>query len=172
MRQQIIDGILAGEPLRAIGARVVPPVHHSSISRFKLDLLRPAVTKLRGVSPERNIIKELALSTGINGDAGEHGDNARETVRQNIHDRVHSLDSRLEAWISDAERANDGKPLHPALAAHSRNILSSLELRAKLAGLLQDGTNGTTINVAVMASSPGQPADAQPVVDVTFSSSK
>jgi hypothetical protein len=136
----------------------VPPVHHSSISRFKLDLLRPAISSLRGVTPERNIIKELALSATTKQDSEQHADAARETVRQNIHDRVQSLDDRLELWISDAECANEGKPLHPALAAHSRNMLSSLELRARLSGLLQDGASGTTINIAVAGGS----ADVEP----------
>ena len=165
-RQQIIDAILAGESLRAIGARVVPHLHHTSIARFKLQLLKPAIHSLRGVSPERNRMKSLALSAGINGDAGEQASLAQDAVRQEIHNSVSKLDERLEAWIADAEKANEGKPLHPALSAHTRNVLSSLELRAKLSGLLTDGTV-TTINVA-MVQADSSPSQAQEPPSVTI----
>lgn len=183
MRQQIIDAILAGETLRSIAKRVVPELNHVTLSRFKLQTLAPAVQSLKGKTARHNAIKDIATAAGIRGDYDNGHDVVDQAIKHQIHGSIEKLEKRFEGWIDDAERRvvlnKDGMPVydsagepvryleHKALAAHSRNMLSSVELRAKMAGLLQDGTPGTHINITLaMSNSPTETAQAVNVIEL------
>jgi hypothetical protein len=164
-RQQIIERILAGESMRSIGATVVPPVHHTSVARFRLKALGKATRTMRGKSPEVLSLKELSLASGANGNAFDGIQAVSEQLRSELHNAVEADRERLRKYLADAEAAQFVDPVtgevshnmdHGALARHIRNSLSSIELRARLSGLLQDGA-GVAVNVAIaVAASPVQ----------------
>ena len=150
-----------------------------TISRFKLKLLGPAVQSLSGKSESRKIIRDIAGTAGAHGDPSQVAESVRESLRRELQGAINRDRQRRESWISDAEKRpvldklgepvkdSDGTVVryleHKALASHDRNNLTSLELQAKLAGVLQDtATQGATIRAVVLMPSPGDPAAAQP----------
>lgn len=145
-RQTIIDGILAGDAVRTIAAKLEPPVHHSTITRFRMKLLGVASRNLQSNNPTSNAIKELVSDPS--------GELATQRARTEIESALQRTHQKLAEWCDDAETGNDGKPLHQALAAHTRNNLSTLELRAKLSGLLNDGAQHIQVNIAVAGAGP------------------
>ena len=101
---------------------------------------------------------------------------------------VVDFSERREKWISDAEKravlSKSGEPIrdsdgsvvrdmdHRALSSHDRNNLSALELRAKLAGLLQDGAGvAATVQFAIVmpptVTVAGQAAPAEAAIEIT-----
>lgn len=183
-RQQIIEQILAGTPLRTIGTNAVPPLHHTTLSRFKLKLVAPAVKRMRGSSPKHQEIKDIARASGVFGDASEGAAEVQDAMRQRVYSAVDKLDDQFAGWIQDADnravldklgmpvRDSDGTVVrykeHRALAAHSSNMLKSLEFRARLAGLLQDGAHSAQIITNIQLVMPRRDDEpAGQVIDIT-----
>lgn len=163
MRQQIIDGILAGESLAKIARTVQPPVHHSSLSRYRMTLLGNATSKIVGRSDVSKALSALGSSVG----SPDERSHVQAKLRQELHNRVNAAVERRERYRANAEELDEaGRMEHRALAAHDRNDLSALELQARLAGLLTDPS--VQVNVqSVQVSLPAAPAESEPqVIDV------
>jgi hypothetical protein len=150
-RQQIIDGILAGESLRKLAATVAKGLHPSTLSRYRMILLGRATKTLQSQSVTSKLMKELA-------NPGRDGENAQDRLRADLQQSVEHLEKRFEPWIQNAETvAKDGQLHHRALASHSRNLMTAVELRARLAGLLQDSATALVqIAVCGTGSRPGE----------------
>lgn len=160
-RQEIIDAILAGEALRSIAKRVVPPMNHTTLSRFKLQILTPAVSTLRGTSSKYSELQGLALATGMKQTRLDPASAVDLMVKQSVHASIDKRIQRREAWIKSAWNGGTD-PDHRALSAHDRNEFTDLELTARLAGLLQTGAPGeTTVNIAVMVPAAAEVPEAR-----------
>lgn len=154
-RQQIIDAILAGTPLRNIAATVDPPLHYSTLSRFRSTLVSSVASRIHARGESAKAIKTMAdgattYARGVSNQSDtDKGESNREEIRALLQRATAKLESRFESWIKNAEEpAEDGQLHHSALSLHSRNALNAIELRAKLAGLLQD-VAGVANNVAM-----------------------
>jgi hypothetical protein len=159
-RQEIIDSILAGKALRNIAATLDPPLHFTSLARFRKDMLKTASAGMHARGADCSAIKDLCA---------DPADQSRvtERLRDDLQQSVQAANDRFDRWIDSAEAQEEVNAItgevrynmdHGALARHSRNVLSAIELRAKLAGLLQDGSATVAINIAVAGGS----ADVEP----------
>lgn len=159
-RQQIVDAILNGDSLRNIAATVAPPVHFTTLSRFRLNLLGRASKGVHAKGSIATAIKDLCSPADAKPDV-------QQRLRDELQQSIQRDRARYEGWLEDAEErpvldklgnpmlGADGRVLrvmdHRALAAHSRNGLSAIELRAKLAGLLQDSATNVAVQIAVLS---------------------
>jgi len=172
-RAEIIEAILSGETLRSIAKRVVPPLNHVSLGRFKLKLIAPAVNGLKGKTGESKRLSEIATIAGVGEPPSDAIQAARDSMKHALIETVNARKLRRERWISEAEKRPIVSPEtgeivgnmmdHKALAAHDRNEGSDIEFTAKLSGLLQDSSAGAaTIRAVVLMPAPGDPAAQQP----------
>lgn len=150
-RQQIREDILSGKSLRSVAATLNPPLHHATLARYRIQLLGVASKNMRGSNDKALEIRAIADShrdsDGISA--------LQERVRTELQQVAEAQEERRLRWISNAEQqTEDGQLNHRALSSHDRNLLASLELRAKLAGVLNDGTQ-TNTNVQVCVMMPG-----------------
>lgn len=172
-RQQIIDGILSGQSLRTIGHSVVPQVHHTTLARFKLKLVGPAVRAMRGVNTNARDLKAIASAAGLDMDPANAAERYAEDLRKMVQERVAARLERRGGWISEAEKRpiadKNGNVFndmdHRALSAHDRNEGTDLEFLARLAGLLSDG-GSTTINMQIGIQPQQAQAQEELVIDV------
>ena len=150
-RQEIIDAILAGKALRQVAATIDPPLHHATLARYRQVLLTSATRTMKAKGDTCLALKDLAADPSETSAVNER-------LRGELHQSIQAANSRFDRWISSAESHEQVDPEtgevrynmdHGALARHSRNVLSAIELRAKLAGLLQDGSATVAINIAV-----------------------
>lgn len=151
-RQQIREDILAGEPVKEIAKRLQPPLHYSTISRYRMLLVGKAIHTMHGRSDKSLSMLDVAGKQVVGEDGPDH---LKERMRTELQSAALEAESRRLRWISNAEQqTEDGQLNHRALSSHDRNLLASLELRAKLAGVLNDGTQ-TNTNVQVCVMMPG-----------------
>lgn len=159
-----------------IGQSIDPPLHMSTIAKFRRKVLASSVTSLRPKSQQGKEVQEAGNRDIAYGDKV---DSARADLLARI--QKHSL--RRERWISDAEnqvlRDADGLPMagpdgkvltsldHRALAAHDRNHQSAMELEGRLTGALLEQSNQANVQLAIYmpqmdASQPTPAAAAAP----------
>lgn len=168
-RQQIIDDIISGKPLVQIAAKLDPPLHFATISRYRTKVLGVATRKMHGKSATTKALKEFGQAV-----ASEDGENdVKKALRDELQMSCKRLNERRERWIQDAERvavyddsgaAVGSKMDHRALSSYDRNDLSSIELQAKLAGILQETANHVQIVASMQIGSDGQVAGE--VIDI------
>ena len=171
---------------RAIAATLDPPLHYSTISRFRRKLLTSATTHLRGRTDKVRALKDLAAIAKGETTNGDLIADARARLQQ----KVLEASNRRQSWLSAAESIpvfdKDGLPVidpttgkqmvtldHRALAAHDRNNISATELEAKLAGILREEQKTATVNAVIVL--PGNAptavapeAQPEPAIDVEF----
>lgn len=150
-RQEIIDAMLAGKSLRNIAATLATPLHYTTLARFRRNMLGQATQRLR---PTGSIVKAIVARS-----APLSEDKSNETLREALQQSILKLDQRRERWIADAESYQTVDPetgevshnmQHSALSRHAGNALTAIELRAKLAGLLQTGSGVLQVNNTVL----------------------
>lgn len=169
-KQLIIEAILAGESLRAIGAKVVPSVHHTSLARFRAKAMMNVAATIRGRRPEYVAIKEIAAASDTTRKADVVNREADDSLRQRVNTAIDKRLNRREQWISAAEKDPDGLD-HRALAGHDSNELRDLRTIAELGGLLSQPTaSNVTVNAVVIMPAPQteqeQSAAADQVIDL------
>jgi hypothetical protein len=138
-RQEIIDGILAGKQLTLIAKGLQPRLHFTTIGRYRQVLLKGVTASMHGKGATSSALKELAESSGSHSTPSE-------SLREQLQRSIVRTETRLDRWIQAAESETDPETgetrfNHRALGLHTRNGLSAIELRAKLAGLLQESAN-------------------------------
>jgi len=177
-RQEIIERLLKGDSTRKVAASVNPPLNQSTVSRFRMQILSPAVGALKGSRPNPDKIKELANAQGITTPISEGKEQFKDIIRHQVQNSVLTLEKDFRRWLGDAETSQSIDEVtgevrhnmdHAALARHARNALSAIELRAKLNGVLQDAAGSTQVNVnavVVMPSHAPESRDDGPVIDI------
>jgi transcriptional regulator with XRE-family HTH domain len=152
-RNQIIDAILAGQSLRKVAK--LAGVSHTAIADYKRKVVAPAV---------KNSAKSL-VKNNVPAEVSEHIQECTELTHQAVAEnpvisRVLEKMERYPRWLQAAENAADYRALSSLDGAETR----TLELQAKLLGLLQD-TAGTTTNVQILvlppSTRPESPQSAQ-----------
>lgn len=139
---------------------------YATIARFRAKLLGNATKLMRGRSENTSPLKDLgAMARGVA---------TNESIAAAQRDKLQqvlagALERRLR-WTDDAENrpildktgqpiiGADGKPMmymeHRALAAHDRNLLSALELQAKMDGILAPEAASFQVNAVIVLPSP------------------
>jgi len=173
-RQEIHDAIMAGESLRKLATRLNPPVHHSTLSRYKSDYIAPAIRALRSNSPKTQAIKKLAVQNGVT--LGAQAERAIRNVppatTSDVTGLAHELQTRVRKTLSDIDRykANaedeevydsEGNPVgkrmnHNALGLHVRNELSAVKNIGELAGIYASANVSQVLQVVVSMPAPVQ----------------
>lgn len=149
-RQEIIDGILAGNTLQHIARKLQPKLHNSTLCRYRQVLLKSATRTMSARGATASVLKDLAQSAG-----GQSV--SPDGLREQLQGSIVKTEQRLDRWIAAAESETDPETgearfNHRALGLHTRNGLSAIELRAKLAGLLQDSANvSVSLNIGIVA---------------------
>lgn len=158
--------------MRQIAATLDPPMNQATLARFRAKLLGHATSTMKGRDAKFTALKDLAaISTGTGVTEQDRQESAAR-IREELQNAVQNEQKLIDRYRLDAEAAQEVHPItgevshnmdHASLAKHTRNKLSTLELRAKLSGLLQDSSTGAaTIRAVVMMPAPGDPAAAQP----------
>jgi hypothetical protein len=162
-RQEIINWILAGETLRSIAKRVVPPLNHVSLSRFKLNLVQPAIRSMRGTNAKYQVTRDIAESVAHRPQPGNGNDAVRNALSAEVEQRFRHALKRRETWISaaekvpvtDAEGNVTGYTLdHKALAAHDLNEQRALRAVGELGGLFQQTGPAVQVNAVIVLPGP------------------
>lgn len=179
-RQQIREDILAGMTLKVIAQGLKPSVHPATLSRYRMKLIGKAVNTMQGRSSKSLSILDVAGKGSERVDGVEH---IKERKRVELQAATARAQERRERWISDAEkravldklgepvRDSDGTVIramdHAALARHDRNFISSIDLEARIAGVLTtEATTKTTVQVCVMMPAPATMPEMGEVVDI------
>lgn len=155
---------------RQIAETIVPPLSHATIARFRAKLLGHATHNMKGSSGISRSVTDLAAISNGTGATESDRENVKSRIREELQHAVETEKSLIDRYRQDAETSQHVHPItgevqhnmnHGALARHTRNKLSTLELSAKLSGLLQEsGTGGATIRAVVLMPSPGEQAGA------------
>jgi hypothetical protein len=168
-RQAIIDALLAGESIRTVASRCVPPVSPASVQRYRAKVLKPAMriarAKLQQVqqlgSNAQSPVELSRLQADLNHRAN-HAAQRIENAAGPLLDRLAKKAHRREEWFTIARAKQDTRGFAALDSVDSRDI----ELEAKLTGAIQTGES-ININVLVAvpaASTPKPMQSSQPVI--------
>lgn len=166
-KKHIIDCLLAGMPLRKLAATLDPPIYFTSLQRYKLGIVRPAVRNAHVLA------KVLGNGKSLSDDeiAGVALETATKAVQaQHVADPYLARTAKHRETIDQALAVEgvDGR----TVAALIGTDLKGMELDARLTGRLDSGNSGTT-NIymltapAIVFGTPSAPEPVGPVVDVT-----
>jgi len=172
-RQLIREAILAGEVLAKLAKQLNPPLHESTLCRYRMALLGKASGNMHGSSDKSIALKGVIHAYPKDEDGVSQ---YQKIIRRELQETALKAQQRRERWISDAEQSQQideetGEVRHnmdhAALSRHDRNMISSLELQAKLAGILTtEAALGNNVQVCVMmptgALLPGQEPPPEP----------
>lgn len=177
-KQEIIEALISGESLRKLGQRVVPPLHHTQLARYRVKIVGAVAQSVRGTSAKYRNLKELGNACDLTKNTQDKAASASNALMERVQSAIDSRLSRRNTWFADAERlpirSEDGEILgyrkdHKALAAHDSNELRDLRTIAELGGLLATGAQATQVNVnavVVMPSHQQESRDDGPVIDI------
>ena len=169
----IVKRILEGKSARAIAEGLNPPVTQSAMHMYRKTVLGQAVSPLR---PHKRA--GAAIVAAVDGQTADLAAYHRRVKGERIAEELEDVKQRLrQKWITDAETAQRVNPEtgvvshnmdHRALAQHTRNHLSALELEAKLAGLLNEQAPAGGVNVMFAIALPRAAAgdQAAEIIDV------
>jgi len=135
---EITRRILRGEPPSLIAKTVRPPLRPKQVSQY-------IAVSIRKAQNNADLLPELATSMN------------REFVRQELEEELARTSARRERWIeaaeNDAQVDADGNVVnvmnHNALGRHDGNGLKAVELRARLAGLMNESAPASQVKVSV-----------------------
>ena len=159
--------MIEGKSLREIAATLNPKVHYVTLSRYRVILMGGLARRMKGKDSETLIIKDLAASHL----GGKELNSVQERTRDELKQIALQVSARRLHWISDAESKQNIDQVtgevwhdmnHAALARHDRNLLSTLELRARLDGLLTEGAAVVNVNLGVVLPTEGPQAQPAP----------
>lgn len=143
-RDLIRDLLIEGKTSREIAARITPTIHHTNIAKYRQRIVSKAVSQLKPNTPSSKVITRIAAESGVA--HTDRLDEFKEQERQASLAAVSRVVSKFDKWIQDAEASQSVNPVtgevrhnmdHGALGKHGGNTLRAIELRAKLAGVLQ-----------------------------------
>lgn len=139
MRAAIIEGLLAGKSLRAVGNSVTPPVHHVVLHKYRQKHIQPT---LDGANSLSNALKALAENSGGNSVAIDPITATRAALLADpLRARIAQHQAVVDRSLVKAESDGDGR----TVAALIGTDLKGLELDARLSGRL-DSAQTTTVH--------------------------
>lgn len=150
--KEITKRILRGEPPALIAKTVRPPLRPRQVSQY-------IAICIRKTQDNPSLMPDLANSMN------------REFVRQELEEELARTAERRERWIEAAERDiqldSEGNVVavmnHNALSRHDGNGLKSVELRARLAGLMNESS--PTVQVTASINFPNVQTQAE-IIDI------
>jgi len=171
-KQKAIDWLLAGQSVRAVAARLHPPVSFNAVQRYKEAVVRPAARAAATISAAIGNGKSLpdnplspAVTTAVQSAI------QAQPVADLYLSRIAQHRATTDRCVSQAVEDGD----HRSVAALISTDLKGLELDARLTGRL-DGPGATQNNYYIMAGSVSMTVPAQQqteqvkVVDVEVAS--
>jgi hypothetical protein len=163
-RATIIEGLLAGKSLRAIGNSVNPPVHHVVLHKYKRKHIQPTMD---GAAVLSTALKALADSGEGNGVTIDAVTATRAALLADPYlARTAQHRATIDRSLTQAEADGDGR----TVAALIGTDLKGLELDARLSGRLDSAqaANQTIYIVTPAVSIQAVPQGPEPmVIDVT-----
>lgn len=157
---------MAGKSSREMARHLSPPIHHSTINKFKTIVLLSNAKGLKRNKFGSNVILDSVLQPDDDISDKEPARRLLDSLRAETEGVIRAKLSRQNKWIGMAEGAPvrdpngniimiDGKPLlepdHRALAAHDRNQTSDVDLLCRVRQLYQEAGESGPGLTAVMS---------------------
>lgn len=183
-KQKIIDQLLAGRSVRAVARSVAPQVDWSSIQRYKMKIIKPAIE--RASAGERVLMGEGHQKQVVV--APQADTEATQIARQSIQDapvlsifrqRLEKLNGRIDRTLDKAESAvktvRDPETGEQVVVGADIGVMApilnqahkNLEMLGRATGELEPA-GGSGVSIQIIC--PTAPADALP--RVTFANSE
>lgn len=157
-RTHIINSLLGGVSTRKIAATLNPPLHYTSLNRYKKQIVRPALSRAaatakvlgESISMEPSKILDVAVETAAVA--------LRDAPVTDIYtSRVRKHQATLDKAIENAMEEKDGRSVAALVATDYKGV----ELDARLNHALDAPMATPNVNLAIMVQIPRSTAPAE-----------